>query len=202
MIEIDKAELAICGLQELRRLNTGSALIQTSNNDTTTKYEVHWSGRTNKRQHGVGIVIKVDPAIEIVEITPVISRIIAADIIVRGCSLKIINCYAPTEDSAETTKSSFYRTLNKQIDSVSKKQKLICIGDFNASSSAAWTNSSLREGKVIENLIVNSNGERFHELFNANKLSVLNTWFTHKRCRRVTWHSPDGSTKKSIRLHT
>ena len=27
--EIDKTEFAICGLQELRRLNTGSALIQT-----------------------------------------------------------------------------------------------------------------------------------------------------------------------------
>ena len=27
-------------------------------------------------------------------------------------------------------------------------------------------------------------------------MSVLNTWFTHKQCRRTTWHSPDQVTKK------
>ena len=27
-------------------------------------------------------------------------------------------------------------------------------------------------------------------------MSVLNTWFTHKQCRRITWHSPDRVTKK------
>ena len=77
---------------------------------------------------------------------------------------------APSKNSAETTKISFYTTLNKQIKSVLKKQKLICIGDFNASSSTAWTTSSfLREDKVI----VNSNGERFHKLFNTKSTLCL-----------------------------
>ena len=65
--EIDKANLSICGLQEVRRLNKGSALIK-SNNDSHNNYEVHWSEHVNKRQHGVGIVIKDDPSIEIIEI--------------------------------------------------------------------------------------------------------------------------------------
>ena len=73
---------------------------------------------------------------------------------------------------------------------------MICLGDFNATSSAFWFNSSLRENIVIENLVINDNGERFHNLVNVNALSVLNTWFTHKECRRITWHSPDGKTKK------
>ena len=191
--EIDKADLAICGLQEVRRLNKGSALVKSNSGK---KYEVHWSGHNNKRTHGVGIVIKVDTSIEIVEIIPVDARIIVADAIVRGCSLKIINCYAPTEESTESSKNLFYRTLNKQVKSVKKNQKLICIGDFNASTSAVWSNTSLREGSIINDLIVNNNGERFHEFFELNKLSVLNTWFTHKRCRRITWHSSDGKTKK------
>ena len=49
---------------------------------------------------------------------------------------------------------------------------------------------------MIEDLEVNNNGERFHSFFNTFSLSVLNTWFTHKRSRRTTWHSPDGVTKK------
>ena len=191
--EIDKANLTICGLQEVRRLNTGSALIKTA---TNKKYELYWSGQVSKRQHGVGFVIKVDPSIEIIEITSISPRIIVAEVIVRGCSVKIINCYAPTEESTVSTKDSFYRLLRKQFETTNKKQKILCIGDFNASSSASWSNTSLREGTVIENLTVNDNGERFHQLFNDKKLSVLNTWFTHKQCRRVTWHSPDGKTKK------
>jgi len=190
--EIGKADLSICGLQEVRRLNKGSALIKSN---AGIKYEVHWSGHTNKRTHGVGIVIKVDSSIEIVEIIPVDARIIVVDAIVRGCSLKIINCYAPTEDSTESSKNLFYRSLNKQLKSVKKKQKIICLGDFNATTSAAWY-TSLREGSVVDDLIINNNGERFHEFFDSNKLSVLNTWFTHKKCRRITWHSADGKTEK------
>jgi len=82
--EIDRANLAICGLQEVRRLNTGSASIKTKTNN---KYEFYWSGRVKKRQHGVGFAIKVHHDIEIIEITPVSSRSIIADVIVRGCSL-------------------------------------------------------------------------------------------------------------------
>ena len=85
--EVGKADLSICGLQEVRRLNKGSALIKSNSG---TKYEVHWSVHTNKRTHGVGIVIKVDTSIEIIEVIPVNERIIVVDAIVRGCSLKII----------------------------------------------------------------------------------------------------------------
>ena len=83
--EIAKADLALCGLQEVRRLDKGSALIQ-ANNDS--KYEVYWSGHVNKCLHSVGIAIKIDPSIEIVEVTPIDARLIVADIIVCGCSLK------------------------------------------------------------------------------------------------------------------
>ena len=49
---------------------------------------------------------------------------------------------------------------------------------------------------IIEDLEINDNGERFHNFFNIHKLSVMNTWFSHKKCRRITWHSSDGNTKK------
>ena len=106
-----------------------------------------------------------------------------------------MNCYAPTEESTTSSKDIFYANLRKQLNT-DNNRKIICIGDFNATTSASWYNSSLREHVIVNDLTVNNNGERFHELFNTQKLSVINTWFTHKKCRRVTWHSPDGATKK------
>ena len=181
--EIDKANLSICGLQEVRRTKTGSALIKLQELDK--KYEVYWSGHSSKRQHGVGIVIKVDNNIIIEEIKCINARIIVADINLYGCSIRIVNCYAPTEDSTTSSKDHFYASLRKQL-TTDNNRKIICIGDFNATSSASWYNSSLREHVIINDLVVNNNGERFHELFNTHKLSVINTWFTHKTCRRVT----------------
>ena len=143
----------------------------------------------------MGIAIKAEKGIVIEEIRNVSARIIVADVIVHGCSLRIINCYAPTEDDSSTSKDLFYNTLKKQFNT-NKTQKIICLGDFNATSSASWYNSSLREHLIIEDLEINDNGERFHNFFNIHKLSVMNTWFSHKKCRRITWHSSDGNTKK------
>lgn len=192
--EIDKAGLIICGIQEVRRLNKGSATIAVNN--PKNEYEVYWCGNTLKKHHGVGIAVKVAPNIDILEIHQINSRLIVIDVIVSGCSLRIINCYAPTEESAMTTKDSFYNALKKQIVTANTNQKVICLGDFNATTSASLYNSSLRENSVIEDLVINNNGERFHYLFQSHKLSVLNTWFNHKLCRRYTWHSPDGNTRK------
>ena len=46
-------------------------------------------------------------------------------------------------------------------------RKVLCLGDFNATTSAAWYNSSLREHTIIDDLEVNNNGERFHDFFNT-----------------------------------
>ena len=191
--EIDKAGLIICGLQEVRRLTKGSAILET---ESKNKYEIYWSGYQTKRQHGVGIVIKCDPNIDVLDVAQVNPRLIVVDVNVYGCCLRIVNCYAPTEESTNSAKNAFYCQLRKQFQTQDPKRKVLCIGDFNATSSACLFNSSLREGKIIEDLTVNDNGSRFHDFMNTQKLSVLNTWFDHKLTRRYTWHSPDGKTKK------
>ena len=47
MQEIHKANLEICALQEVRRFKQGSTTIECGN----SKYEIHWSGQSLKRQH-------------------------------------------------------------------------------------------------------------------------------------------------------
>ena len=50
--------------------------------------------------------------------------------------------------------------------------------------------------RIIENLVVNDNGLRFHEFFNNRCLPVLNTWCLHMKERRLALNSPDQVTKK------
>ena len=74
--EIDKAGLSICAMQETRRLGKGSAIITNTIGNIMNKYEVHWSGHLHKRIHGVSVVIKVDPNIDVIEVRHVSARII------------------------------------------------------------------------------------------------------------------------------
>ncbi|XP_066911780.1 uncharacterized protein [Clytia hemisphaerica] len=196
--EIDKADINICALQEVRRFSQGSASIPIKTNDFTNKYEVYWSGYTQKRMHGAGIVVKVNPNIEVSDIIYVNSRIIVAEITLYGCHLKIICCYAPTEEDSKSSKDKFYSKIRTLVTNTESNRKVICLGDFNATTSASWSNTSLRENSIVENLEFNDNGERFHNFFDNCRLSVLNTWFTHKKCHRVTWYSPDGKTQKDV----
>ena len=105
--QIDRAKLSICGLQEVRRLGTNSCTVKSTIRDISNQYEVHWSGHAMKRQHGVGIAVLIDDAIDITEVIPVSARIIVLDVVVNGCSIRVINCYAPTELDTDAAKNKF-----------------------------------------------------------------------------------------------
>jgi len=77
---------------------------------TDQKYGFYWSGPSLKRIHGVGIAIKVDNEIEMEEVRNVNDRIIVVDVGLHGCLLRIINCYAPTEDSSSSTKDVLFNS--------------------------------------------------------------------------------------------
>ena len=89
-----------------------------------------------------------------------------------------------------------FSTVNWIMWKCENFRKAICFRDFNASSSSTWYNLSLRENIIIGNPVVKDNGLRFHEFFNNHCLTVLSTWFSRKKCRRITWHLPDQVTKK------
>ena len=85
--EFAKAKLSVSCFQEVCRHNNDSAIITNKQNNVEQKCELYWSGHAAKRQHGVGISIKVDNGIEIEEIITVSARIIVANVLLYGCSL-------------------------------------------------------------------------------------------------------------------
>ena len=60
--EIAKSNLAFCCSQEVRWRNIGSIIITL---DTGESFEFHWAGYRKKREAGTGILIRIDPNIEI-----------------------------------------------------------------------------------------------------------------------------------------
>ena len=154
-------------------------IITNTQNNLEQKYKLYWSGHAAKKQNGVGIAIEVDQGIGIEEIMTVSARSIATNVLLYGCNVRVICCYAPSEEDSDSSKIIFYNKLNKQFEFENTRKiiSLFNISDFNDSSSAAWYNLSLWENRIIKNFIVNDNGFWFQEFFKNHCLSVLSTWF-------------------------
>ena len=194
---IDKSGCLVCALSEVRRLGVGSVLIDGINHE----YEFYWSGFKRKREYGVGIAIRKIPGIEVGEIVCINERLMTAELNIFGLSVKIVSGYAPTNEAKDHAKVKFYRDL-KKIKRDNPDQKMLYLGDFNATTSAVENFSGVRADKILENIVSNDNGERMIDFVRDNKLSLLNTFFKQPRHRQITWHSRDKwKTKKTLDYH-
>ena len=190
LLECGRANLDVVCFQEVRLLNTGS--VQHLN------YKFYWSGLKRCKRNGVGIAIRNSSDITINGIINTSDRLMAADITIKGCKLRIISCYAPTLKSSLSLKQSFYRSLNS-LSKVEKTRKLMIQGDFNCEPKLCRTNSYYDGNEShFENDAdySNENIMLFLQFCQKNKLSILNTWFVHPLRHRVTWHHPNQQTKK------
>ena len=178
----------------MRRLDQGNTII----NSCGSKYEVHWCGHKRLRRDGVALVIRIDPNIIIHEISYIGPRLITASIEVYGCKIKIVTIYAPTKESTESTKFSFYRELCKHM-LTQKHEKLIVLGDFNATTTAVKNHACVRSTSILTDIESNNNGERMIDFARENKFSIMNTWFKHPDRHQITWYSNDAhDTKKTL----
>ena len=99
-----------------------------------------------------------------------------------------IQTYAPTEDSEEGVKDSFYDSLEELITKVPKGDHLVLMGDLNArvgSDTESWRGVIGRQGEET----LNRNGLRLLGLCATNNLVSLNTFFQHKAIHKFTWES-------------
>ena len=194
--EVARFNLLFCCLQEVRWRDTNSKLIQL---DTGEEFEFHWSGYKKKREAGVGILIRVHPDIEIS--TPDINepRVMAVNVKIYGFNIRIVNGYSPTElNGTENQKQLFYSSLNKATVKTKKHQKLIAIGDFNATTSIAERRCYFDGIKIIEDHQYNDNGYRLKQFCRNKQLCIASTFFKHRILHRYTWYSNDGKARKIL----
>ena len=126
-------------------------------------------------------------------------RVMAMDVKIYGFNVRIVNGYAPTEaDGTDQQKLMFYSTLNKAIAKTQKKQKLIVVGDFNATTNISQKRCFFDGKKFITDDSCNDNGNRLKSFCRNHQLCISNTFFKHRMIHRYTWYSNDGKTRKII----
>ncbi|KAK1804513.1 hypothetical protein P4O66_020515, partial [Electrophorus voltai] len=190
LYEFDNYNLDILGVSEMHW--TGSGKIVSDGKS------VLYSGHEEHHIHGVRLVLSKKASCALLGWKPVNDRIITARFQSRHAKTSIIQVYAPTEDSDDNQKDTFYGLLQDTIDEILTHDVKLLIGDFNAQI------TDVRRG--LENVIgphssgrqTNDNGEQLLSFSNMNNFCIGNTYFRHKNIHKKTWRLPDGATYNEI----
>ena len=186
--------LLFCCLQEVRYRNSGNKLIELN---TGESYEFHWCGQKKRREAGVGILIKVQPGIDICPPDINDPRIMAIDLKIHGFNIRVVNGYSPTDCGGSTNqKDNFYRSMKAACVTKQKHQKLIVVGDLNAKTHVATYKSCYDGTNIPDDPDCNDNGRRLKSFCRSKKLSMSSTFFDLPMINRYTWYSNDKKTKR------
>ena len=156
-------------------------------------YTFFWKGYPAQvqRLHGVGFAVK-NSLVRLIEDAPtgVSVRLMRMRIpLTRDRYATVFSCYAPTLDSSEDDKDTFYEQLDAELQGTPISDKLILMGDFNArvgSSYGTW--DKVIGGHGIGK--INANGHRLLSLCSQNQLVITNTIFKIKGIYKGTWKHP------------
>src|SRR6267154_2778704 len=107
--------------------------------------------------------------------------------------LNVISGYAPQVGRAIVEKEEFWLELSKIVDEIGQEEFVVIGGDMNGHVRAkADGYEGVHGGKGYGER--NTEGEMLKEFADAMKLVVLNTWFTKKEPKKVTYESEENKT--------
>ena len=186
-IELHQYDMGIVALSETRLANEGQFA------ELSGAYTFFWSsrGRECKRESGVAFAVKTFIAVGLEELpSGVCDRIVTMRLpLLKGRFVTLVNVYAPTMDSSEEDKVSFYLSLHVVVQKVPPADKIIILGDFNA-----------RVGRDFETWTVlgrhgvgkcNSNALRLLQFCSEMGFYIGNTMFRQKDKFKTTWIHPE-----------
>ena len=181
--ELMRLNVDIAALQETRLPDTGSI--------KERDYTFYWQGKVSSEpmEHGVDCAVKnsllsmVEPGSNGSE------RLLTLRLNTITGPVTLVSVYAPTLTSTPEMKDKFYENLSSVINSISRNDQLILLGDFNARVGAdhdSWPSclGKFGVGKM------NENGQRLLELCTFHNLCIANTYFQTKPQHKVSWRHP------------
>nr|VZH96759.1 unnamed protein product [Spirometra erinaceieuropaei] len=157
-------------------------------------YTFFWSGRprAERRDAGVAFAIRTD----IVGRLPCLpqginDRLMSLRLPLRrgGKFATIISAYAPPMSSPDAVKDKFYEDLHALLATVSKADKLIVLGDFNA---RVGTDHTVWRGVLGPHGLrgSNDNGLLLLRTCAEHRLTLTNTFFCQPEREKATWRHP------------
>ncbi|BHF73456.1 hypothetical protein SprV_0401653700 [Sparganum proliferum] len=185
--ELARYKVDIAALSETRFSEQGQL------EEVGAGYTFFWSGRprTERRDAGVTFAIRND----IVGRLPCLSqgiddRLMSLRLPLWGGKFAtIISAYAPPMTSSDAAKDKFYEDLHALLATVSKADKLVVLGDFNArvgTDHTAWRGvlgpHGLRGSKDNGLLLLRTCAE--------HRLILTNTFFCLPEREKATWRHP------------
>lgn len=193
--EMRSYNLQLLGLCETRWIQAGQARL-------TTGELILYSGHMETNAHhteGVGFILSKAAQRSLVSWEPISSRIITAQFKTghRRIKLKVVQCYAPTNDAVDTAKEDFYDRLQVVLEQRKEREILVLMGDFNAKVGANNIGYEQILGKHGLGQM-NENGELFADFYADNNIVIGGSIFPHKDIHKVTWVSPDHITENQI----
>ena len=179
--QLCKYEIEVAGLCEVRWGGAGEQMVD--------GYKLLYSGRDDgQRQQGVGLVLSPKAAKALMYSRPVDERIMMARLGGRHANVSVVVAYAPTEDADEMV-----------ISSVPSHDRLIVLGDFNASLGKDRMFLKTVIGSSCDAKITNDNGHRLIDLASQAGLIVTNTLFPHKYIHTWTWMPPSRTGRGAVK---
>ena len=106
----------------------------------------------------------------------------------RGRSAKLISTYAPTMSNDDADKEAFYDNLNSILRTMSFKDRIFLLGDFNARVGRdAQTRPRVLGQHSVGN--ENSNGSLLLQTCSEHELAITNTYFQQANKYKTTWQN-------------
>ena len=180
-------DVDVAALSETRLAGEGSLT------EVGQGYTFFWKGvpEGQPRVHGVGLAIRNSIARCLTEL-PVghSERLMSVRIpLARSKHMTIISAYAPTLVADEDSKDEFYSALTLLLQGVSREDRLVLMGDFNARVGA---DTDVWEGVLGPHGTgkMNANGLRLLSLCSEFDLSITNTRFQMRNIYKNTWKHP------------
>ena len=111
--------------------------------------------------------------------------------------MRVIACYAPTEEADEEEKDELNLTTRRRNMNNTRHNVLMVIGDLN--TRVGEDNTGRERAMGTQGLgCANNNGERFSDLCVENRLGIGGTLFMFRDIHKTTWTSPDQRTISQI----
>ena len=124
----------------------------------------------------------------IIEVTPVNKRVMRLRIRHFLGVVPLVSVYALTEASDLTMKDAFYATLESLVDQCPRRDTLLVLGDFNASTGTnrdGYETCVGPHGSGSGNL----NSTKFLDFARSHGLRVAGSCFQRPQGHRWTWYS-------------